>query len=303
LPYATAGSTTFLPTFLSGMTQIILSPGFTPAELSATLIKNEVNRLFITPTNFYKLFYYSKNSQIHYPHLVQIIIGTEVTSSVVIIKAIEYFGPIVYISYGMVEVLPPLTMLSPNDYFDGKMVDPSALKTVGKILKGINLKTVDDLGNDLSITGKTGIINIKGGTVSNGYLKSPEEQQNSFHGSWYRSSDYGYFDPKGFLRVLGRKEDLVFSNDKRLVFASEIEDLIYTFDDVKHCAVTVYNGIPIIVISTHHEDREALKIEIKKTIEQYLGETIITNIITTNEIPVTALGKLNRNACKNLSNG
>ena len=122
----------------------------------------------------------------------------------------------VYQGYGLTEATP---IISTNTPFDHKM------GTSGRVLEGITCRICDDLGNDLP-PGKKGEIVIQGDNVMKGYYKNPEATAETLKDGWLHTGDLGYFDPDGFLVVVGREKALLISEDGEKYSPEEIEEAI-----------------------------------------------------------------------------
>ncbi len=93
----------------------------------------------------------------------------------------------------------------------------------GKLVKYLDIKIVDDNGNELP-QGQKGEICVKGDNVMLGYWKNPEATASTLKGGWLHTGDMGYLDADGFLYVLGRFKSLLISNDGEKFSPEGIEE-------------------------------------------------------------------------------
>jgi long-chain acyl-CoA synthetase len=93
----------------------------------------------------------------------------------------------------------------------------------GKLVKYLDIKIVDDNGNELP-QGQKGEICVKGENVMLGYWKNPEATASTLKGGWLHTGDMGYLDADGFLYVLGRFKSLLISNDGEKFSPEGIEE-------------------------------------------------------------------------------
>ncbi|RKY32108.1 MAG: hypothetical protein DRP68_04185 [Candidatus Omnitrophota bacterium] len=288
---SSAGSTTFLPLLFSGATALMISE-FSPSRFIGCIKKYEVNRIYLTASWFLELFDWCKINNERLISVENVIIGTERIPYPRLREAIEFFGPKISIGYGMVEALPPLTMLLPSDYYHKGRVKTDILRSVGRISKGVQLKILDKNYDPLSY-GKIGKIAIKSETVSAGYLGSVKENIKHFKDGWFYSEDYGFIDENGFLYLLGRKEEVVIKGET-FTFTKEIEDKLYKFPFIDKCVV-IPEGRQIFLFLSLKErlgERE-IKEKIFRFWEKELDKSLLPKeVFIKKKLPITPLGKL-----------
>lgn len=298
LPFSTAGSTTFLPSLLSGTTHIIVREDFSPQIVANCIYNYRVNCLYITPSWFLELFEWCELNGERFSTLERIILGTEIMPSPRLEEAITFFGPIFYIGYGMVEVLPPITLLSPQDYHRRGKIKGDLLKSAGKVLKGVKIKIVNNEGKEISL-GRVGKIAIKSDTISKGYLNNFEENSKRFKEGWFYTDDYGFLDSYGFLYFLGREEDIIV-RDKELIFAREIEEIFYELPFIKQCAVIKKDNELFLFVSLRRKvDKKEVVTKLTKFWEENLSNyPFPRNIFIKDGLPISFLGKLDKKRLK-----
>jgi long-chain acyl-CoA synthetase len=276
LPLITAGSTTFLPAFLAGITYVIIKEDTPVNALAGYINEYRVNRLYITPSRLLELLEWAKQHNQQLSSLDDIITGTERIAPNILKAAISFFGPKIFVGYGMVEALPPITMLTPEDYH--------TLGSAGRASKGVKIKILND-----------GRIAIKSKTVSAGYLDNPEENLKCFKQGWFYTNDYGLLDKNGYLYILGRKEDIL-TEEPRRIFSPEIEDKIYELPFIKQCAVIKKNGRFVLFVSLREElSPQEGKDKIAGFCKENLKGLLVPDVIIIKDtLPVNYLGKLDR---------
>ena len=95
----------------------------------------------------------------------------------------------------------------------------------GKLVKYMDLKILDDDGNELP-TGQKGEIVVKGDNVMLGYWNNPTATAETIKKGWLHTGDMGYMDKDDFLYVLGRFKSLLIGNDGEKYSPEGIEEAI-----------------------------------------------------------------------------
>lgn len=277
LSFSTAGGGTFLPMIYMGIENIVLK-NFNIEKFCNLLIKTQAKYLFLSPSYLYEIMDYLKSKNIKLK-LNRIIIGTEPISQKKFKEAIEYFGPILTVSYGMVEVLPPLTKNCYQSYINGDEINLEVLKTVGNLIPGVEIKLIDFPGSLKKIA-------IKSPTISEGYYNNPELTQEHFRNRAFLTNDYGNLTKEGYLEVLGREEDIIEQNGESY-FRKDIEELFYKNNKISRALIIQLNKKIYCLLAIKRgeiikpsELDELYKNEIKPYIK--IDKTIITKSIPLN---------------------
>ncbi len=106
-----------------------------------------------------------------------------------------------------------------------------------------------------------GEIRCKGKHVFQGYFDDPEATKAVLKNGWFYTGDLGFFDADGFLRVIGRKKNLVITASGKRIYPEEIESLL---NENKFVAESLVRVVPdksaegVHVEATVHPNRTAL---------------------------------------------
>lgn len=120
--------------------------------------------------------------------------------------------------YGLTETSPAVAVNSP---------DRNKIGTVGRPLPGVSVRIDDD-----------GEILVAGPIVFPGYWRNePATSEILGDGGWLRSGDLGELDDEGFLRVTGRKKELIVTAGGKNVQPAVLEDSIRAHPLVSQCMV------------------------------------------------------------------
>ena len=142
--------------------------------------------------------------------------------------------------YGLTETSPIVTSLDHDDHRNAvESGDTSILRAAGRPLVGIDLKILDDDGNEVP-TGEAGEVCVRGPNVTPGYLNRPEENEKAFRNGWFHTGDVGRVDENGVMFLMDRKKDMIVSGGEN-IYTSEVEAALYKHPDVFECAVI---GVP-----------------------------------------------------------
>jgi long-chain acyl-CoA synthetase len=108
--------------------------------------------------------------------------------------------------YGLTETTAPATV---------NLTTRFKIGTTGPALPGVGLKIADD-----------GEIWVKGIDVFAGYWNKPKETAESFEGDWFKTGDIGELDDEGYLKITGRKKELIATAGGKKVAPALLEDPI-----------------------------------------------------------------------------
>ena len=115
--------------------------------------------------------------------------------------------------------------------------DRQRIGTVGLPLPGVAVRIADD-----------GEVLIKGKTVFSGYWRNEQATADSFtEDGWYRSGDIGELDDEGFLRITGRKKEMIVTAGGKNVYPTVLEDRLRAHALINHCMV-VGEGRPYVAV-------------------------------------------------------
>jgi acyl-CoA synthetase (AMP-forming)/AMP-acid ligase II len=120
--------------------------------------------------------------------------------------------------------------------------DPQKVNgTIGRIVGAMELRIVDDAGNDLPY-GEIGEICARGPSLHLGYHNNPSANAAVFfQQGWFRTGDLGRFvDNQGNVQITGRSKEIINRGGKKF-FPREVEEILYTHPKVLHAAMI---GLP-----------------------------------------------------------
>jgi acyl-CoA synthetase (AMP-forming)/AMP-acid ligase II len=136
--------------------------------------------------------------------------------------------------YGLVEAIPPITVLTPADHRR-----PGLLRSAGRPADGVALAIVDDDGAAVP-RGERGELMIGGLHVMAGYWADDEATVKTLEGGWLRTGDVAYEDDGGYVFLVDRRADMIITGGFN-VMPREIELVLTDAGGVAEAAVV---GIP-----------------------------------------------------------
>jgi len=115
-----------------------------------------------------------------------------------------------------------LTEASRNCFMEFHDVDH--LDSIGKpVCHEVDVKIFDAEGNRLAV-GEKGELCVKGNMVLLRYFRD-EDNREAFFGEYFRTGDYGYIAPDGYIYLLGREKEMINVGGKK-VSPMEVENAI-----------------------------------------------------------------------------
>lgn len=133
--------------------------------------------------------------------------------------------------YGATESAPHC-VVSPSHSIE------KVLTTDGYPVLGMQVKIVDEQGNEVP-AGVEGEEYSRGPNVFVGYVDEPELTAAAFADGWYKSGDLCYKDADGFVRITGRKKDVIIRGGEN-ISSTEVEGIVMRHENVREVAVVAY---------------------------------------------------------------
>jgi len=178
-----------------------------PNPLDATSIGELVRKyratiMFATPTLLQ--LYMRRITAGQFGSLRLVIAGAEKLRQSVADAFRDHFGVDPLEGYGVTETAPVLAVNVPDFRAPGLYQPGWRRGTVGQVLPGVAVRTVDPETYEVLPPGEEGMIIVRGPNVMEGYLDRPDLTAAAFHDGWYITGDIGVFDEDGFLRITDR---------------------------------------------------------------------------------------------------
>jgi long-chain acyl-CoA synthetase len=154
-----------------------------------------------------------------------------------ILRFFDAAGVLVLEGWGMTETSTAATISSPEDFKIG---------TIGKPFPGCEVKIAED-----------GEILVKGPNVFQGYYKNEEATRETIVDGWLHTGDLGEIDPDGFIKITGRKKDIIITAGGKNITPANLENEIKQHPLVSQCVV-VGDRRPYLVALVTLDPEEAV---------------------------------------------
>jgi fatty-acyl-CoA synthase len=198
----------------------------------------------------------------------------------------------VTICYGLTEASPVITQTKPDDTLERRV------ETVGRPHPNIEVKIVDPETGKALPPDTPGELCVKGYCVMKGYYKMPEETKKSIVDGWLHSKDLSSMDKEGYIKILGRVDDMIIRGGEN-VYPREVEEFLYTNLKIKDVTVI---GVPsskygeevmayIILKEGVNATEDEIRNFCKNGMSRYKAPKYIKFI---KEFPMTASGKIQK---------
>jgi non-ribosomal peptide synthetase component E (peptide arylation enzyme) len=184
--------------------------------------------------------------------------------------------------------------------------DPEKVNgTIGRIVGAMELRIVDDAGNDVPY-GEIGEICARGPSVHLGYHNNPSANAAVFfQKGWFRTGDLGRFvDPQGNVQITGRSKEIINRGGKKF-FPREVEEILYTHPKIMHAAMV---GIPdkrlgernCLCVVPKPEQKLSLDEAVSFLKGQVADYKLPEMIEQFEDLPMTGTGKIRRHILRDL---
>jgi long-chain acyl-CoA synthetase len=154
-----------------------------------------------------------------------------------ILRFFDAAGVLVLEGWGMTETSTAATISSPEDFKVG---------TIGKPFPGCEVRIAED-----------GEILVKGPNVFQGYYKNEEATRETIVDGWLHTGDIGEIDAEGFIKITGRKKDIIITAGGKNITPANLENEIKQHPLVSQCVV-VGDRKPYLVALVTLDPEDAL---------------------------------------------
>lgn len=300
-PLSHAGAAFFVPTIVKGGQLVVLTK-FDPAEVLRVIEEQKITATMLVPSMIYALMDHPDSHTRDLSSLETVYYGASAMNPVRLQEAIDRFGPIFAQYYGQSEAPMVITYLAKGDH------DAKRLTSCGRPTLFARVALLGDDGAPVA-QGEVGEICVSGPLLSGGYWKLPEATADTFKDGWMHTGDLAREDEDGFYYIVDRTKDMIVTGGFN-VFPREVEDVIAEHPSVAQvCVIGTPDekwgeAVTAVVVLRPGVDSDAAAVatmtaEIQSAVKERKGSVQSPKqVIVTESVPVTALGKPDKKAVR-----
>jgi fatty-acyl-CoA synthase len=206
-------------------------------------------------------------------------------------------------SYGSTEAMAITTLNFFKPWLEKELSEEELWelkKKQGSIVSGLDVKIVDEEGNQLPHDGtSSGEILLRGPWITKSYYNAPETKDSFTEDKYFKSGDAGSLDSEGYLKITDRIKDVIKSGGE-WISSIDMENAIVSHPSVLEAAVVgishpKWDERPLALIVL----REGFESVSKDDIHEHLAKIFAKwqlpdEILFVETIPRTSVGKLNK---------
>jgi long-chain acyl-CoA synthetase len=162
--------------------------------------------------------------------------------------------------YGCTEASTVITL---NDF------RPFRSDTVGRPLPGIEIEIANPDGEGI------GEVAVRGKTVMSHYLDDPDMTAETIVDGWLMTGDLGRIDPTGHLQLVGRKKNMIVTEEGKNIFPEDIEAAFEGLAVKEYCVFAANYLWPLrsmvregLVLVLHPEPGQAVTADLARKVAE-----------------------------------
>ncbi len=275
-----------IPVFYAGGT-IVLQAFFNPETTMGLVEQERITFLGGVPVMFQMLLD-QPDFDTGDMSSVETIMGGAMPVPVALIEAYQKKNVTFQQSYGLTEACSSVLSLRHEDAI-------RKVGSAGKPFFHVDVRVVGGDGTEVK-PGEVGEIQVRGGNVMKGYWNRPQETAAVLEDGWLHTGDMATVDEEGYVFIKDRKKDLIISGGEN-IYPAEVEEALCRHPQIDEAGVI---GVPdpkwgeavraiIVPVSGEEPTLEGI-IDFCQT--RLAGYKLPKSVVLVNELPKTALGKL-----------
>ncbi|MBI1890619.1 MAG: fatty-acid--CoA ligase [Burkholderiales bacterium] len=290
---------------LVGAKLVLPGPALDGKSLYELMEQEEVNFSAGVPTVWLGLLNHVGENNLKFSTFKRTIIGGAACPPAMIDKFKKQYGIEVIHAWGMTEMSPLGTTctLQPRHMKLPEAEQARVLAKQGHVIYGVDMKIVDDAGDELPWDGKTfGNLMVKGPWIVSGYFKG--EGGDVLQDGWFPTGDVATIDADGYMQITDRSKDVIKSGGE-WIGSIDLENIA-----MAHPAVQI--AACIGVFHPKWDERPLLVVVKKPGVEVSKDELFAfyegkiakwwtpDDIVFADSVPVGATGKILKNKIREM---
>lgn len=283
---------------MSGAKTVMPGPHMDGASVYELIEHEQVTSSAAVPTIWSMLLDHLNANNLQVPSMKETIIGGSCAPRSMIVDFAEKYDVQVLHAWGMTETSPLGTINRTNLYAhlipEDEYLDYQCKQ--GRPTFGVDLKLLDDDGNELPRDGETsGRLMIKGPWVIGQYYKKDES---ALEDGWLDTGDIATIDEIGFMQITDRAKDVIKSGGE-WISSVDLETAAVAHPSIQLAACIgvkhpKWEERPLLLIQTY-DHQDIAEQEIFALLEKSFADWQLPDaIIRITEIPLTATGKVDK---------
>jgi acyl-CoA synthetase (AMP-forming)/AMP-acid ligase II len=198
--------------------------------------------------------------------------------------------------YGLVEAMPPLTVLSVEDHRRAVEGEPELATSAGSVLPHVELQM-----RGASADEPMGELAVRGDVVTPGYWNAEGRSDigKAFDDGWLLTGDVGRLDD-GYLWLTDRRNDMIISGGYN-IYPREIEEVVATVPGIIECSAL---GLPddvwgqrlVVAVTVRDADADGSVDRVKDACGALAPHKRPKHVHVLEAMPLGATGKIDRRA-------
>lgn len=283
---------------MTGSKLVLPGPHMDGANIQKIIADEEVTRAAAVPTVWNMLITYLNESGCMLDSLQEVVIGGAAVPRAVIEEFDEKYGVEVIHAWGMTEMTPLgtanrmkpfMSELGREEFLDVRCMQ-------GRVPYGVDMKIVDDAGNELPHDGRSfGRLLVKGPWTIERYFKSDES---ALVDGWFDTGDIATIDEHGYMHITDRSKDVIKSGGEWISSVS-LENTAMGMAGVATAACIAarhpkWDERPILLVKPG-DGVTLTEAQVLAHLEQSVAKWQLPDaVVFVDEIPLTATGKIDK---------
>jgi fatty-acyl-CoA synthase len=285
-----------------GATQVMAGPAPGPADLLRLIEQERVTLTGGVPTVWLAMLGPLEQGQHDLSSLERIIVGGSAAPRAMMEQYEKQHGVPIWHAWGMTEMSPLGSMCWLKSYLKDEPEEERwrTLSSQGLPSPFVELKAIDEVGNDVPWDGKTlGEMVVRGPWVTSGYFNDPAPGERFTEDGWFRTGDVVTIDAEGYFNIADRTKDLVKSGGE-WISSIDLENALIGHPAVAEaCVIAVphpkWAERPLACVVLRPDAGSVTKDELIDFLRPSFARWWLPDdVVFVSELPRTGVGKLDK---------